>query len=700
MDYWYCFCFLILVHTSSQQPHTNLPSVDRRIYEPINGTASCFRLTNATHQIGCSASYFGQRGSLEYVSSGCNFSRVLTSGPTPPYIVLLEQDCFVSENIRRLMESSPRVIGIITRAENATTTKDNFSPERSCPNDGFGEGSCSRAWNPYANHLLFQDFGDFPVITLPDDQFQVMLECYETHNANVTTGSFDEYPLCFAELTADMYNAINTPTCKRRENLPVNYLGGVSFCQNLGDYNVWGSPFNLADSDESDAVIMLAAKMDSVSLMLTNYSIGAQGEVAGIVTLLAVIEQIGRLRKSNILNGTESHIMYTFFNGESWDYIGSSSMVYDMMQGNFPYKPDLGKLQPPRVDLSNITAFLELSQLGFQAAQDSNKLFLHGGPYVIDTNLTASLKEELSREGINLIIASGRPEGELPPASLQRFLRAGKENLSSNFEGYVLADFNGELNNKFFGSQYDNLENLVNNSSLTSVAEKLAQIATAVTKTVLKAAGPLCNNASCVESVSVQSSLVEELLTCFLVNSSCSLFSGVTNQPYSNTLVSGAPLNRYVSVVSGGDSPILSKGYTSVIFQLVAKYTAFNDTILSCLDCWSTVNSTDQVTNRTAVPINETHCHCLESFTYMHRAESPALRNGEPASTEYSTWAESRWNVIEIKMYLVSHSAAETGVLIGGLAMTLLTLLVAIQCTRRADKLFQSPVQYDLYHVS
>ncbi len=140
-------------------------------------------------------------------------------------------------------------------------------------------------------------------------------------------------------------------------------------------------------------------------------------------------------------------------------------------------------------------------------------------------------------------------------------------------------------------------------------------------QTVLKAAGPLCDNASCVESVSVESSLIEELLTCFLVNSSCSLFSGITNQPYSNTLVcectlymkliahsfvywllrcavfivAGAPLNRYVSVVSGGDDPILSKGYTSVIFQLVAKYTAFNDTILSCLDCWSMVNSTDQV---------------------------------------------------------------------------------------------------------
>ncbi len=56
--------------------------------------------------------------------------------------------------------------------------------------------------------------------------------------------------------------------------------------------------------------------------------------------------------------------------------------------------------------------------------------------------------------------------------------------------------------------------------------------------------------------------------------------------------------------------------------------------------------------------------------------------------------------MIEIKIYLVSHSAAEAGALIGGLAMTLLTLLVAIQCTRRADKLFQSPVHYDLHHVS
>lgn len=92
-----------------------------------------------------------------------------------------------------------------------------------------------------------------------------------------------------------MYSSLNTPTCKRRENLPINYLGGIRFCRNMGDYNVWGSPFRLNSTKD---IIMLAAKIDSVSFSLTNYSIGAQSEVAGIVTLLAIIEQIGKLKQS------------------------------------------------------------------------------------------------------------------------------------------------------------------------------------------------------------------------------------------------------------------------------------------------------------------------------------------------------------------------------------------------------------------
>ncbi len=54
---------------------------------------------------------------------------------------------------------------------------------------------------------------------------------------------------------------------------------------------------------------------------------------------------------------------------------------------------------------------------------------------------------------------------------------------------------------------------------------------------VLRVAGPKCKNTSnCVENVLVNSTFIEELLSCFLVNSSCSLFASVTNTPYSNSL--------------------------------------------------------------------------------------------------------------------------------------------------------------------
>lgn len=50
--------------------------------------------------------------------------------------------------------------------------------------------------------------------------------------------------------------------------------------------------------------------------------------------------------------------MFVLFNGEAYDYIGSSRMVYDMSNGNFPN--DLIKLNQSHVGL-----FVELSQIHY-----------------------------------------------------------------------------------------------------------------------------------------------------------------------------------------------------------------------------------------------------------------------------------------------------------------------------------------------
>lgn len=60
------------------------------------------------------------------------------------------------------------------------------------------------------------------------------------------------------------------------------------------------------------------------------------------------------------------NIMFILFNGEAYDYIGSSRVVYDMLDGNFPN--DLIKLNQSRVGL-----FVELSQIHY----DKEVVFYH-----------------------------------------------------------------------------------------------------------------------------------------------------------------------------------------------------------------------------------------------------------------------------------------------------------------------------------
>ena len=126
----------------------------------------------------------------------------------------------------------------------------------------------------------------------------------------------------------------DTPTCFRRrecvecegigveivtlttEKLPIPYLNGKAYCDPLGDFSVWGSLFNLSSDSQ---VIMLAAKvklyevgmyvfnaacnlvlneqLDSVSFFPSSFSYGASSEVAAIATLLAVLQQLGEIKR-------------------------------------------------------------------------------------------------------------------------------------------------------------------------------------------------------------------------------------------------------------------------------------------------------------------------------------------------------------------------------------------------------------------
>lgn len=63
------------------------------------------------------------------------------------------------------------------------------------------------------------------------------------------------------------------------------------------------------------------------------------------------------------ISGDKS-VIFILFNGEAYDYIGSSRIAYDMQKGVFPYKGNV-------FNLSDISLLVDINQLS------NHPLFLH-----------------------------------------------------------------------------------------------------------------------------------------------------------------------------------------------------------------------------------------------------------------------------------------------------------------------------------
>jgi nicastrin len=588
----------------------------------------------------------------------------------------MEPSVFTSYNVPRLKASS-RVNGILLRYyDNDTSQPDDieyFSAERKCPNRGFGIEGCAddMPWNNFTNgtSLSFTDFGDFPIFALPNHTFTDVLECYEEHNTNGDGGIID-YPLCAAEMVADMLTAKDTETCFRRGDLLTNQVNGVQLCDPLGDQNVWGSIFNLTEERLGRGAIMLATKLDSIAFF-PYLSWGANNELAGVATLMAVLETIGNLKREGNLTQTDRPILFAFFHGESWDYIGSSRMIYDMEQGLFP---DFD----PKFSHDVITDYLELTNLGLYEG-DPPITYYHS---ITSSPLLETLID-LAANASNLNLSASTRE-DLPVASLQRFLRR-----NASFSGVVLSDFNNVFRNKFYGSRYDNVGNF-NDSTLDSVAQQLADLASLITEAVVIQA----RGNSDPDNYTANPETIKNILTCFLVGTDCELFQSVLTHDRAQEL-EPKPLHRYISV----DTTINSE--TIITYALAASFTGVRlnssdgSETMPCSECSDLAQQLSEEDSQVTVVQQQYNgssdlCYCVKSFVHNHTAVSPAFVEKDYSSHEYSTWVESRWRFINLRIYLVTYRLQEVAFFFCGLAMIFITLLVAVQGSRKSNKIFRT----------
>ncbi|XP_078525876.1 nicastrin isoform X2 [Lissotriton helveticus] len=688
---WVCHCTAVLVLFLLPMPGPCCGnSVERKIYIPLNTTATCVRLLNATNQIGCQSSISGDTGVIHVVEKVEDLKWVLEDGPTPPYMVLLDGDLFTRDTMLKLKGIS-RLSGMAV-VRSKTNPPGGFSKDLPCPNDGFGVYStnygpeyahCNQTiWNPFGDGLSYEDF-KFPIFLINDEnETQVIKQCYQEHNIPVN-GSTPQYPLCAMQLFSHMHAVTNTVTCMRRSSIQNTFSLNPVVCDPLGDYNVWSTlkPVNTSGQlDPDERVVVVATRLDGRSFFW-DLAPAADSAVSGFVTQLAAAEALQKLPDSQML---PRNIMFVFFQGETFDYIGSSRMVYDMQKGKFP------------IGLNNIHSFVELSQV---ALRNASVLWLHTDPIslkndTVSAQVTTLVKTLLdASQNTNVTLKEVDQSQPLPPSSFQRFLKA------RNIPGVVLTDHQSAFQNRYYRSMYDTAENIrleypaglspeEELDYVTNISEALTDVATLVAKGLYQLAGG--NSTSSV--IKADSKLVARMLYGFLIKSNNSWFQSITNTDYMKAggiLENKAP-QYYVSV----NSPA---GPTSLVRYVLANLTGtvVNLTQEECQNpkdsassesklyeyLW-VLGSFDNSTSRTPF--------CVKTLTHMSKAVSPAFELNEWGSTEYSTWTESRWKEIRARIFLVASHELEVVTLVVGVVILIVSLLATYFINAKADILFTS----------
>uniref|UniRef100_A0A673H714 Nicastrin n=1 Tax=Sinocyclocheilus rhinocerous TaxID=307959 RepID=A0A673H714_9TELE len=604
-------------------------SVEQKIYVELNETVPCVRLLNATHQIGCQSSISGDTGVLHVLETESDLDWILSSGPHPPYMVIMET-AFFNRSVMMRMKNSSRVAGVAVIISK-TGLADNFSPHTTCPNQNTGVYSASygsdlancnvTAWNPLGNGLSYEDFA-FPVFALKDEnQTRVIRKCYEDHNLRVN-GSAPQYPLCAMQLFSHMHAATDTVTCMRRTDLQNRFsINPEVLCDPLSDFNVWTSTRPLNNSAKghaaNESVVIAATRLDGRSFFWEQAP-SAEGTVSGIVTLLATIQALHPVTQEA---PPPHNIFFSFFQGEAFDYIGSSKMVYDMERNDFV------------IDLNNVHSMLEIGQVGLRSGRS---LWMHSDPV---SRQNKSVDIEVSEEERKLSLFSHPSVSQpLPPSSFQRFLRV------RGIPGLVLADHNTSFNNRYYESLYDDAENL---------------------------------NVTYPPDLSPDEQLVYETDAAKVCNS-CSgppqFYIGLGPRIHGPV----HSVTRFVQYILANLTGTVTN-LTESQCQNPSEINTENKDLFSYF--WV---SGPASLNSTGEPF------CVRASVRLSKAVSPAFELLEYGSPNYSTWTESRWKSIQARIFLVASRELEMLTLGVGVAVLLLSLLVTYFISSKAELLFSS----------
>lgn len=665
-------------------------SLTEKIYYNINssGFSMCFRRFNATHQIGCSSNREGNVGVVHLVLNDSDIDWLESNGVHPPYVVVMSNHMFKRDVFERLIDCE-KVNGLVIIG-NETDRPGNFSPDSTSPNARYGlycdnkqqSGCIDQEWNPFGNGMMFEDV-PFPMVALSNesDINFIIKECYEKYNSIDVMSMPKGYSLCAMEIKDIMDGAKDTPTCHRRTNL-VNNLNPQGYCDPLSNLNVYSyvDALNKSHILENGSVIIIAARLDAFSLFDDKYP-GYDSAVLGFVTLHAVAEALGKVRSKLLVAICDRPVMFALFNGEAFDYIGSSRMVYDIERQQFyPVK------------LESIGVFIEIGQIGLY--EETNSLWIHTDPVSLNKSsdvqtkfhkLTNLLINFGSHVGLNITRV---PEGNLlPPASLQQFLKSKKASIA----GILLSNHKHDFVNRFYNSMYDTSDSGAYNH-VTPIADHLQKISTSIARTVYSM---LLNDSTDVEVVNSSNLTIANLIYCFTKNSDCEIFNSTSECGKSSLLLKTDVFSsRYVGVATS-ESLRATKQHQFLLAHFLGTVI---ENITEEKDCRNLAEKNDEynflfLNGQLNITDNMTRIHeCIKSAANVSEALSPAFKinDYEWSSNQYSAWTESRWDIgaMQMRIFLMPNHDREIIALSIGIIMFVLSSVLVFLIQKKSVTLF------------
>lgn len=613
-------------------------TLNEQIYKTVDyGNILCFRMNNFNSQTGCQTSRDGDHGVLYPFQSESEIEAAIDDLDVD-IIAVIPADLFTNRSAT-LLKKYRATKGIFIISGDPV---DSFSPEKSCPGNGFNykesiaedspPKTCesNKYWNPTGNWLSYFDF-----------PFGIFIVTNETEAGIINTNAFsnidDEknlkpFPLWGGAVRAFMNSALDTETCMRR-----------GICDPIGGLNLHVN-FLPRSTGRKRPIVLLITKGDATAFF-KSLSYGGRDSGTSIAVLLGVIKALSKVRdndKNNDFNSTlTADFMISFLQAESFDYSGSQRMAYDLTNHRFGKKAY-------NISITDVSCIIELGPLS-----SSNQLYLHSAQsdneYV---KILRALFKKYSGPGKDFEF---NEIDTLPPSSINSFLRE-----YDSVPSILLTDGETQLTSSVYGSRYDVLEN----SPLLS--QRLTNLVKVITNVAVQYASGTES-----EEAQVDESLMSNILDCFLVNQNCSLLRSTLN----NTNIFDKRLSRYSSI-----------GHSSSNNTIYLTYLA-SDFSRKTLDLPEAQCNSSYIEGGWTPWIRDGTCYGIA--VNLTSAQSPAFLLKDHKSTKYSTWTESRWSPnFSVRMFLVASKNENVIIFVCGLLYFIVFSLLICQCHRQSDKVF------------